>query len=170
MSENQNKKKISLSDIPDIIMKTVCIAVCIFGFWVMIDGMQNDCIEAGCNSGADFGESYCGYHKYRNERDEEEAQEAYMQRAEQARIDYYRERNSYNNSSSYNSSSSSYYSSSDYDDSYYYESPYESYDDGYEDMYYNGDYDSERYYNDDEYAEGVDDAMYDLDEEGEPDC
>lgn len=40
---------------------------------------------------------------------------------------------------------------------------YDSYDSGYEDMYENEDYDEERYENDDDYAEGVDDAMDDMD-------
>ena len=155
-------------------MKIVCTAVVIYGFWIMIDGMQGDCIEIGCDRGTAFGESYCGYHKYSNEKKEEEAEEARIQRAEQARIDYYKERNSYNNSSSGNTSSGSSSSKSNYSsnasDNSYYESPYKSYDDGYDDMYFNGDYDYDRYYSDDEYAEGVDDAMYDLDEEGEPDC
>ena len=40
---------------------------------------------------------------------------------------------------------------------------YDSYDEGYEDIYDNDDYDMDRYYNDDEYAAGVDDAMDELD-------
>lgn len=38
-----------------------------------------------------------------------------------------------------------------------------SYDEGYEDVYLNDDYDWERYYRDDDYAAGVDDAMDELD-------
>lgn len=38
-----------------------------------------------------------------------------------------------------------------------------SYDEGYEDVYLNDDYDWERYYRDDDYAVGVDDAMDELD-------
>lgn len=44
--------------------------------------------------------------------------------------------------------------------------PYEHYDDGYEAIYYDGEYDEERYDSDPEYAEGVDDAMDELDEDG----
>ena len=40
---------------------------------------------------------------------------------------------------------------------------WESYDDGYDDIYFDDDYDWDRYYSDDEYANGVDDAMDDLD-------
>lgn len=44
--------------------------------------------------------------------------------------------------------------------------PYENYDDGYEAIYYDGEYDPDRYDCDPEYAEGVDDAMDELDEDG----
>lgn len=40
---------------------------------------------------------------------------------------------------------------------------YESYDDGYDDIYMDGDYDDERYRTDSDYADGVDDAMDDSD-------
>ncbi len=38
-----------------------------------------------------------------------------------------------------------------------------SYDDGYDDVYEDDDYDWDRYKNDPDYAEGVDDAMDELD-------
>ena len=41
--------------------------------------------------------------------------------------------------------------------------PYDSYDKGYEDVYENGDYDDDLYNRDDDYADGVDDAMDELD-------
>ena len=44
--------------------------------------------------------------------------------------------------------------------------PYGNYDDGYEAIYYDGEYDPDRYDCDPEYAEGVDDAMDELDEDG----
>lgn len=40
---------------------------------------------------------------------------------------------------------------------------WDSYDEGYEDIYENDDYDWDRYYSDDDYAAGVDDAMDELD-------
>lgn len=42
-------------------------------------------------------------------------------------------------------------------------STYDSYDEGYEDVYMDEDYDWDRYYSDDDYALGVDDAMEDMD-------
>lgn len=67
-------------------------------------------------------------------------------------------------SSSSKSSSSSTKSSSG--KSYRSLNPYEHYDDGYEAIYYDGEYDEDRYDSDPEYAEGVDDAMDELDEDG----
>lgn len=45
-------------------------------------------------------------------------------------------------------------------------SPYQSYDDGYEAIYEDDDYDWDRYYSDSEYADGVDDAISELEDEG----
>lgn len=42
-------------------------------------------------------------------------------------------------------------------------SSYDSYDEGYEDVYEDEDYDWDRYYSDDDYASGVDDAMDEMD-------
>ena len=70
-------------------------------------------------------------------------------------------------SKSYSSSKSSSGSSkSSSGKSYHSLNPYEHYDDGYEAIYYDGEYDEDRYDSDPEYAEGVDDAMDELDEDG----
>ena len=42
---------------------------------------------------------------------------------------------------------------------------YDSYDDGYDDIYMDGDYDYDRYDRDSDYADGVDDAMDELGED-----
>lgn len=42
---------------------------------------------------------------------------------------------------------------------------YDSYDDGYDDVYMDGDYDYDRYDRDSDYADGVDDAMDELGED-----
>ena len=78
---------------------------------------------------------------------------------------------SYNYSSagkSYSSSSksSSSRSKSSSGKSYRSLNPYEHYDDGYEAIYDDGEYDEDRYDSDPEYAEGVDDSMDELDEDG----
>ena len=43
--------------------------------------------------------------------------------------------------------------------------PYASYDSGYDSIYDDGDYDWDRYQKDKDYADGVDDAMEELDED-----
>ena len=43
--------------------------------------------------------------------------------------------------------------------------PYASYDSGYDSIYEDGDYDWDRYQKDKDYADGVDDAMDELDED-----
>lgn len=42
---------------------------------------------------------------------------------------------------------------------------YDSYDDGYDDIYMDGDYDYDRYDRDSDYADGVDDAMDEFEED-----
>lgn len=64
-----------------------------------------------------------------------------------------------NSSNSYNNSSGSSKSSKTY--------KRDTYDDGYEAVYDDDYYDMDRYYKDDDYARGVDDAMDDLEDEGE---
>ena len=64
-----------------------------------------------------------------------------------------------NRSNSYRGSSGSSKSSKSY--------KRDTYDDGYEAVYDDDDYDMDRYHKDDDYALGVDDAMDDLEEEGE---
>lgn len=45
--------------------------------------------------------------------------------------------------------------------------PYEAYDSGYDDVFLDGDYDDDRYYNDSDYADGVDDALEDYEDDWE---
>ena len=83
---------------------------------------------------------------------------------------------SYGGSSSYSNSSSSYSSStkkksssstggySSYSSGSSSSSPYKSYDEGYEAVYDDDDYDWDRYNSDSDYAEGVDDALDELDD------
>lgn len=72
------------------------------------------------------------------------------------------------NSSSYSSGSLKNYSysnnssKSNYNYDYDYSYTYDSYDDGYDAIYMDGDYDYDRYEYDSEYADGVDDAMDEL--------
>ena len=51
----------------------------------------------------------------------------------------------------------------DYEQKFKYHSSMDSYDDGYNAVYEDDDYDWDRYWSDDDYASGVDDAMEDED-------
>ena len=76
---------------------------------------------------------------------------------------------SYNNKSTARSNTSSYNSSakkrSTGTSSSKKSNTYDSYDDGYDDIYMDGDYDYDRYDRDSDYADGVDDAMDEFDED-----
>ena len=112
------------------------------------------CISAGCDNDQAKESSYCYLHeKLSNSHWSSNKSSSYSGGS-----------SSYNSSSSTKSSgssSSSGYTSSSKKSSY--SSSYNSYDDGYEDVYENDDYDWDRYYSDDDYAAGVDDAMDELD-------
>ncbi|MBO8434944.1 MAG: hypothetical protein IAC55_06460, partial [Tyzzerella sp.] len=109
------------------------------------------CVYEGCKSDRQPNDIYC-----RNHRD---ISDNFWRRSRS------KSNSSNSSSSSYNSSSNSYKSNSSsyYEPKVKYTNPYKSYDEGYEDVYYNGDYDWDRYYSDDEYASGVDDALEEVD-------
>ena len=121
-------------------------AVLVVVAFIIVVGLVKDaatpkCISSGCDNDQAEGSYYCYYHKLYS------GSSSY--------------KSSSSNTKSSGSSSSSGYKSSSKKSSY--SSSYDSYDDGYEDVYENDDYDWERYYSDDDYAAGVDDAMDELD-------
>lgn len=96
------------------------------------EASEPKCIKAGCDNKQASGSSYCYLHKP------------------------YTGSSSSHSSSSYSNKSS--YSSSKRVTTTK-KSTYDSYDDGYDDIYMDGDYDYDRYDSDSDYADGVDDAM-----------
>ncbi len=132
-----------------------------------------ECRMSGCDFDAQEGSRYCYAHdtshrtySYSNQDDDE-----------------YENRKENRSSTSSSSSSSSYSTSSTAKNTYSNTSstgtsrkkksassskkvsnPYESYDDGYEDVYDGDDYDWDRYNSDPDYADGVDDAMEDCED------
>lgn len=106
------------------------------------------CIEAGCDNKQASGSSYCYLHK------------PYTGSSSGT---------STSSSSSYNSKSyttdKSSYSNDTKKGTTTKKSTYDSYDDGYDDIYMDDDYDYDRYDRDSDYADGVDDAMDDDDED-----
>ena len=99
----------------------------------MIDLGTPKCIKSGCDNDAKDGSSYCYLHDNSTYR--------------------YKSSTSYSGSSKSSGSSSSKKNHSSMD----------SYDDGYNAIYEDDDYDWDRYQSDDDYAAGVDDAMEDED-------
>ena len=112
------------------------------------DACTPKCIKAGCDSDQAKDSSYCYLHKLYSGSSSYKSKNSYSSSSKST---------SYSNSSG-TSSSSNYKSSTSKKSSYS-----SSYDDGYDDVYENDDYDWDRYYSDEDYADGVDDAMDELD-------
>ena len=130
------------------------------------------CIEAGCDNKQASGSSYCYLHKpytgSSSGTSTSSSSSSYSDKSSGS--------TSQSSTSSLGSSSSSYNSKSYTTDKSSYssdtkkgtttkKSTYSSYDDGYDDIYMDGDYDYDRYERDSDYADGVDDAMDEFDED-----
>lgn len=145
---------------------------CVLYLCVLVAHPELMCIENGCAKRAKEGSSYCDSHAPRTQ----------GYKAPVTNYTYSGRRSSSKTSSaktnSYSSKSSSIKISSDSTKKYSSSSvpttkkstaskktynAYDSYDAGYEDVYENDDFDWDRYYSDDDYADGVDDAMDELD-------
>lgn len=131
----------------------VCTVVFMFVFLLIwgfiIDATEPKCIKVGCDNKQAEGSSYCYLHKLYSGSGSHKSKTS-----------------SYSNGSKGSSTTSSApgsKSSTSSNRSNYSSGSYSSYDDGYEDVYENDDYDWDRYYSDDDYADGVDDAMDELD-------
>ena len=121
-------------------MALLCtLGILLFIGW-MIDLGTPKCIKSGCNNDAKEGSSYCYLHDNSTYR--------------------YKSRTSYSGSSKSSGSSTKSSGSSSSKKNY---SSVDSYDDGYNAIYEDDDYDWDRYWSDDDYASGVDDAMEDED-------
>ena len=103
------------------------------------EASEPKCIKSGCDNKQATNSSYCYLHK-----------------------PYTGSSSSHSNASSYNSSTKK---SSTGTSSSKKSNTYDSYDDGYDDIYMDGDYDYDRYDRDSDYADGVDDAMDEFDED-----
>ena len=130
------------------------------------EASEPKCIKAGCDNKQASGSSYCYLHKLYTGSGKSHSSSSYSNNSSS---------NTSKSSTSNSGSSSSYsnksnstkkpsYSSSTNKSTTTKKSTYDSYDDGYDDIYMDGDYDYDRYDRDSDYADGVDDAM---DESGE---
>ena len=130
-------------------MAILCtLGILLFIGW-MIDLGTPKCIKSGCDNDAKDGSSYCYLHDNSTYR--------------------YKSSTSYSGSSRNSGSSSTIKSSNtssgekSSSSSKKNQSSMDSYDDGYNAIYEDDDYDWDRYWSDDDYAAGVDDAMEDED-------
>ena len=121
------------------------------------------CIKTGCENEQASGSSYCYLHKpYGNHYSTSGSTSSYSSTTgSTSDSSATRSSVSNENSSKFQTTISRSSSSS----SAYKSSPYDSYDKGYDDIYMDGDYDWDRYQKDKDYADGVDDAMDELDED-----
>ena len=124
---------------------------------MIISAGEPKCSMSSCDNDAKDGSRYCylhdlSYRTYGNP----DYNEVY-------RNSQNRRNNSTTSSSSTSTQSNTTPGSSSKSSSSKNYSSYDSYDEGYEDVYENKDYDWERYYNDYDYASGMDDAMDELD-------
>ena len=153
-------KKNSLGTIPAVIGVIAVIGL----IGLALGEGKEKCSKPGCDEERESGSSYCFWHDYFSSG----SSSSYGNSGSSS--------SNYGSSSSSSSSSSSKYSGKGKSSSKYSNSSkssksykYDTYDDGYEDVYENEDYDTDRYNKDNDYANGVDDAMDDLEEEGELD-
>lgn len=113
------------------------------------------CIKSGCDNKQASGSSYCYLHKpyKRNNGYSNNSDNSYSHSATTEIT-----KSKYNNTSSGSTVSATTESSYKHSSSST-GSPYKSYDDGYDAIYDDDDYDWDRYNSDPDYADGVDDAM-----------
>ncbi len=127
------------------------------------EASEPKCIKSGCDNKQATNSSYCYLHKPYSGSSSSHSNSSYFNKSSSSSSS-----SSHNNKSTAGSNSSSYNSStkksSTGTSSSKKSNTYDSYDDGYDDIYMDGDYDYDRYDRDSDYADGVDDAM---DEYGE---
>lgn len=143
-------------------------------FFIVSIGDANEpkCIKSGCDNNQSPGSSYCYLHKPYKRSSSTYGSSSYSKKTTESTT----KSNSVNNSNYSNKSnttSKSYSNSTTKKKTYSNttnkgttkKKSYESYDDGYDDIDMDGDYDYDRYKYDSDYADGVDDAMDEFEED-----
>lgn len=122
------------------------------------EASEPKCIKSGCDNKQATNSSYCYLHKPYSGSSSSHSNSSYSNKSSSSSSS-----SSNNNKSTSGSNASSYNSStkkrSTGTSSSKKSNIYDSYDDGYDDIYMDGDYDYDRYDRDSDYADGVDDAM-----------
>lgn len=128
------------------------------------EASEPKCIKSGCDNKQATNSSYCYLHKPYSGSSSSHSNSSYSNKSSSSSSS-----SSHNNKSTAGSNASSYNSStkksSTGTSSSKKSNTYASYDDGYDDIYMDGDYDYDRYDRDSDYADGVDDAMDEFDED-----
>lgn len=118
------------------------------------EASEPKCIKSGCDNKQATNSSYCYLHKPYTGSSSSHSSSSYSNKSTSSSSS-----SSHNNKSTAGSNASSYNSSTKKSNTY------DSYDDGYDDIYMDGDYDYDRYDRDSDYADGVDDAMDEFEED-----
>ena len=128
------------------------------------EASEPKCIKSGCDNKQATNSSYCYLHKPYIGSSSSHSNSSYSNKSSSSSSS-----SSHNNKSTAGSNASSYNSSTKKSSTGTSGSKksntYDSYDDGYDDIYMDGDYDYDRYDSDSDYADGVDDAMDEFDED-----
>ena len=128
------------------------------------EASEPKCIKSGCDNKQATNSSYCYLHKPYTGSSSSHSSSSYSNKSTSSSSS-----SSNNNKSTAGSNASSYNSStkksSTGTSSSKKSNTYDSYDDGYDDIYMDGDYDYDRYDRDSDYADGVDDAMDEFEED-----
>ena len=142
------------------------IIVILFVIGSIGEAREPKCIMAGCNNKQASGSSFCYLHKSYKRSSTYHSSSSYSNKSSggtsKSSTSNSGSSGSYSNKS--NSTNKSSYSGGTKKSTKTKKSTYDSYDDGYDDIYMDGDYDCDRYDRDSDYADGVDDA---IDEYGE---
>lgn len=123
------------------------------------EASEPKCVKTGCDNKQASGSSYCYLHKpytgssssHRSSSHNNKPSSGSSEGGSSSSSSSYSNKSTTTNNSSHNSSTKKSTTTN--------KSTYDSYDDGYDDIYMDGDYDYDRYDRDSDYADGVDDAM-----------
>lgn len=121
------------------------------------------CIKSGCDNKQAPESSYCYLHKSSGRSSSYSGTSSYRNKTSETSS---KSNTGYTGSNTNNSGTTGYsYGNSTKKNTTTKKNTYDSYDDGYDDIYMDGDYDYDRYNNDRDYADGVDDAMDEFEED-----
>jgi len=136
----------------------IVVILVLAGIGGIVSMSEPKCHRFGCDNRVSEDYDYCFIHDSYHASNDTSWMDSYISSADSD----YSSGNSYESTNSVKTSTSSNMSTSTSVKSNY-KSPHASYDEGYDDVYLNEDYDWDRYWSDSDYADGVDDALEDMD-------